>query len=104
MSRKPFDNAADAAHDETRGLECRKCGCRHLRVLYTQDLPGLWGKGHPGPANVPLPRYKKGDYPVSEDLATRTTGMSGWIRCVDGLIDQVADGIKKVVDQHAKLL
>ena len=28
----------------------------HLRALFTQDIPGLWGKGHVGPANIPLPR------------------------------------------------
>ena len=76
----------------------------HLRAIYTKDLPGLWGKGHPGPGNVPLPRYKKGDFPVSEDVLERTAAMTGWIECVDGVIDQVADGIRKVVDQHKKLL
>jgi transcriptional regulator NrdR family protein len=23
-----------------KGLECRKCGCRHFRVLYTRSRPG----------------------------------------------------------------
>jgi len=76
----------------------------HLRAIYTRDLPGLWGKGHPGPAGVPLPRYSQGDYPVTEALAGRVMTMAGWIQCAPGLIDQVAAGIRKVVDQHEKLL
>ena len=76
----------------------------HLRALYTKDLPGLWGKGHAGPANVPLPRYAQGDYPVSEGLVERVMYMHGWIQCADGLIGQVAAGIRKVADQHGKLL
>ena len=78
----------------------------HLRVIYNQDLPGLWGKGHPGPANVPLPRYQKGDYPIAEDIILngKLLSLSGWIDPADGLIEQVATGIKKVVDQHKKLL
>ena len=40
MGRKPFDNAAVPAHNPVRGLECRKGGCRHLRVLYTRRAFG----------------------------------------------------------------
>ena len=76
----------------------------HLRVLYTKDLPGLWGKGHPGPADIPLPRYKKGDYPISEGLMGKVLSLSGWIEAADGLMDQVATAIRKVVDGHGKLL
>jgi len=76
----------------------------HLRAIYTKDLPGLWGKGHPGPGNIPLPRYKKGDFPVSEDLQARIMAMSGWIDPEKGLITQIADGIKKVADGYKKLL
>ena len=89
------------------GVPMRPRGFRkpeHLRALYTRDLPGLWGKGHPGPANLPLPRYAKGDFPVSEGLEGRVIGMPGWIECADGLIDQVATAIRKVVDNHKKLL
>ena len=76
----------------------------HLRSLYTQDLPGLWGEGHPGPANMPLPRYAEGDFPVAEGLNDRVIGISGWIEPAEGLIDQTATAIRKVVDQHKKLL
>lgn len=76
----------------------------HLRAIYTSDLPDLWGKDHPGPANVPLPRYEKGDFPVAEGLAGRLTGMVGWIDAADGLLDQIAAGIRKVADQHQKLI
>ena len=33
---RPEDTA-----QEKRGLECRVCGCRHFRVLYTR---AAWGK------------------------------------------------------------
>lgn len=76
----------------------------HLRALYTEDLPGLWGKGHPGPANLALPRYRKGEFPVSESLSQHTCSMPGWIEAADGLIDQVAQAIRKVADHHRELL
>jgi len=76
----------------------------HLRAIYTKDLPGLWGRGHPGPANIPLPRYKEGDFPVSEGLRDRVLSLSGWIQPAPGLIDQVATGIRKVVDGYKALL
>ncbi|MCG3178324.1 MAG: hypothetical protein BIFFINMI_00651 [Phycisphaerae bacterium] len=28
------------ADSDSRGIECRKCGCRHFRVLYTRNA---WG-------------------------------------------------------------
>lgn len=76
----------------------------HLRSIYTRDLPGVWGKGHPGPANIPLPRYKEGDYPVSEELVTRIMGLAGWIEPAPGLIDQIALAFRKVVDNYKSLL
>ena len=76
----------------------------HLRAIYAQDMPGLWGKGHPGPANMPLPRYEEGDYPIAESLNTNLAGMPGWIEAADGLIEQVAEGIRKVADHHKELL
>ena len=76
----------------------------HLRSIYTKDLPGLWGKGHPGPANVPLPRYKEGDYPVTEGLRGRLMSMPGWIEPADGLMAQIAQAFHKVVENHKKLL
>ncbi len=76
----------------------------HLRAIFTQDMPGLWGKGHAGPANIPLPRYKKGDYPLTESLSDRVLSIPGWVEAAEGAIDQLADAIRKVVDQHEKLL
>ncbi len=89
------------------GVPMRPGGFRapeHLRAIYTKDLPGLWGRGHPGPANVPLPRYRQGDYPVAESLDGRVLSMTGWIEAADGLIDQVAAGIRKVAENHKALL
>lgn len=76
----------------------------HLRAMFTRDLPGLWGKGHPGPANLPLPRYKRGDYPISEGLEGRVLSMTGWINAADGVIQQIALGIRKVAEQHRAVL
>ena len=75
-----------------------------MRSIYTKGLPGLWGKDHPGPANIPLPRYKKGDYPVAESLYGRVLSMAGWIEATKGLIEQVAAGVRKVVEGHKPLL
>jgi len=76
----------------------------HLRSIYTQDLPGLWGEGHPGPANIPLPRYQEGDYPVAEGLRGRILVLASWVEPAPGLIDQVATAIRKVVDNYQALL
>ena len=76
----------------------------HLRALFTKDLPGLWGKGHPGPANLPLPRYKEGDFPVSEMLRNRVLSSPGHIHAAEGFVDQFAAAIKKVAEQHKRLL
>ena len=76
----------------------------HLRAIYTKDLPGLWGEGHPGPGNVPLPRYKEGDFPIAEGLGDKVLTYSGHIEATEGFIDQFADAFKKVVIQHQKLL
>ncbi len=76
----------------------------HLRAIYTKDLSGLWGKDHPGPANVPLPRYARGDFPVAEGLDGRILSMTGWFEAAEGLIDQVASAIRKVAEGHKALL
>jgi len=76
----------------------------HLRSIYTKELPGLWGKGHVGPANIPLPRYKEGDFPISEGVRSKVLTYPGHIEAADGFIDQFAAAFKKVVLQHEKLL
>ena len=76
----------------------------HLRALYTKDLPGLWGEGHVGPANLPLPRYQPGDFPVAERLKQCVVASPGWIDAADGAIAQFADAVKKVVEGRQKLL
>jgi len=70
----------------------------HLRSIFTKELPGLWGRGHAGPANIPLPRYYKGDYPVSEYMHENTLRMAGWIEPAEGLIDQVAEAFHRVAE------
>ncbi len=76
----------------------------HLRSIYTEDLPGLWGRNHVGPADVPLPRYREGDYPVTEGLQSRVLRLKGWIETTDQAISQTADAFKKVVEHHKELL
>ena len=76
----------------------------HTRAPYTRDLPGLWGEGHPGPGNVPLPRYQKGDLPISEGIRNKVLSYSGHINAADGFVEQFAAAFRKVVDQHTKLL
>ena len=97
-----FVEAASAEGAPMRGPAVTRL--EHLRALYTQDLPGLWGPGHPGPANIPLPRYQEGDFPVAESLRERVLASPSYIEPPDGLIEQWANAIMKVVDQHTKLL
>lgn len=92
---------------QAEGVPINRKGYRdmeHLRAIYTQDMPGLWGEGHPGPANMPLLRYQEGDYPIAESLNPKLAGITGWIEAADGLIEQVAESIKKVADHHKELL
>ncbi len=84
------------ATNEARHIE-------HLRAIYTKDLPGLWGKGHVGPADRPLPRYKRGDFPVTESVAAISFRISGWIDPAPGLIDQVACAFAKVAEHGEEL-
>jgi perosamine synthetase len=76
----------------------------HLRAIYTKDMPGLWGKGHVGPANIPLPRYKEGDFPISEGIRRKVLSYPGHIEAADGFIEQFASAFRKVVIQHDKLM
>ncbi len=75
----------------------------HMRAIYTKDLPGLWGKGHVGPANLPLPRYGPGYCPVTEGLAGRVLYMKGWIEAAPGAVSQVGAAIRKVAEQHREV-
>ena len=33
-------NSPNHPQDEQRGLECRECGCKHFRVIYTRAAYG----------------------------------------------------------------
>jgi len=37
--KQEFDNEKDRPYDK-RGLECRNCGCKHFRVIYTRPVRG----------------------------------------------------------------
>ncbi len=58
----------------------------------------LWGKGHPGPANVPLPRYGPGYCPVTDGLAGRVLSMTGSIEAAPGAVQQIGAAIRKVAE------
>ncbi len=75
----------------------------HLRAIFTTDKPGLWGQGHPGPADMPLPRYSRGDYPLAESIRSRIMAFPGWVEAADGVIEQCAQAFRKVAEHHAKL-
>jgi len=100
----PVERFCEALNAEGVPMRPFHRGLEHMRAIFTKDLPGLWGEGHAGPGNVPLPRYAAGDYPVSEGLSGHVTSMYGWIECADGLIAQLAEGIRKVADGYKKLL
>jgi DNA-directed RNA polymerase subunit RPC12/RpoP len=40
MADRRDEQQADVDGAEPRGLECRKCGCRDLRVIYTRSGRG----------------------------------------------------------------
>lgn len=37
---KPADSRKKLPQSDNRGLECRHCGCKHFRVVYTRPT---WG-------------------------------------------------------------
>lgn len=39
MRRRAIDNT-ESEKDNIKGLDCRQCGCRHFRVIYTRPA---WG-------------------------------------------------------------
>jgi hypothetical protein len=51
-----------------------------------------------------LPRYREGDYPVTEGLQSRVLRLRGWIQTTHQAIAQTADAFKKVVDHHKELM
>mgnify|MGYP005811293907 CR=1 FL=1 len=64
----------------------------------------LWGRGHPGPADVPLPRHKEGDFPIAESMGGKVLAYPGHIEDAAGFIDQLAAAFGKVAEQHGELL
>ena len=82
----------------------------HLRIIFTRGFD-LWGRGR-GPLDPlhgfmglpPFRPYKKGDLPVTEDLATRVITIPAYIEPEKGLIEQFIEAFKKVADNYEKLL
>jgi len=69
----------------------------HLRAIYSGDFE-LWGRGRGR-----LPRYRKGDFPVTEDLDTRVLALPAHIEAADGYIDQCIAAFGKVAGGAAVL-
>lgn len=51
----------------------------------------------------PFKPYKRGDLPITEDLATRVFTIPPYIEPEEGLIEQIIEAFKKVVDNYTKL-
>lgn len=62
----------------------------HLRYIYNGEYD-LWGRGRGR-----LPKYVRGDFPVSEDLHTRVLRLPAWIEPAEGLIEQMIAAFHKV--------
>jgi len=81
----------------------------HLRTIFIRGFD-LWGRGR-GPLDTlhsfmglpPFKPYKKGDLPITEDLATRVFTIPPYIEPEEGLIEQIIEAFKKVVDNYKKL-
>ncbi len=99
----PASRVIEALRAEDAPVELEERGLEHLRALFTQDLPGLWGPGHPGPADQPLPRYARGDFPVAESLHGRVFHLRGWVEPAPGLVGQVAAAFAKVYEHRDAL-
>ncbi len=80
----------------------------HLRRIFTQGFD-LWGRGR-GPLGdkflelPPFKPYKKGDFPVAEDLAKRVLTIPSYIEPKEGFLDQFIEAFRKVVANYKSLL
>jgi len=80
----------------------------HLRTISRQGFD-LWGRGR-GPLGgaffglPPFQRYKKGDFPVAENLAGRTLTLPAYIEPKEGFLDQCVEAFRKVVSNYKSLL
>ena len=82
----------------------------HLRMIFTRSFD-LWGRGR-GPLDPlhgfmglpPFKPYKKGDYPITEELSRRVIIIPSYIEPEKGLIEQFIQAFKKVSENYEELL
>jgi perosamine synthetase len=81
---------------------------QHLKPLYQRGFD-LWGHGR-GPLGGPfvgLPPfkpYRKGDFPVAEDLHQRVFTIPSYVEPREDFVRQLSDAFVKVVSNHKALL
>jgi len=82
----------------------------HLRTIFTRGFD-LWGHGR-GPLDPrygfmglpPFKPYKKGDFPVTENLARRVITIPPYIEPEKGLVEQFIEAFRKVAENYEELL
>jgi len=74
----------------------------HLKSLFCRGFD-LWGHGR-GPLGKDFTPYKKGDFPIAEDLATRVLHTPCHIEPKEGFLDQVIGAFEKVAENYQELL
>ena len=74
----------------------------HLKSLFSRGFD-LWGHGR-GPLGKDFTPYKKGDFPIAEDLATRILHTPCHIEPREGFLDQLIAAFEKVSENYQELL
>lgn len=74
----------------------------HMRSIFRNGYD-WWGEGR-GPLGDGWIRTKPGDYPLAEDLMSRTIGIPDYVEPVDGFVEQIVEAFEKVVGNYRQLL
>ena len=80
----------------------------HLRIIFTRGFD-LWGHGR-GPLRgefLGLPSfkvYKKGDFPVAENLVDKVLTLPAYIEPKEGFLEQYIEAFRKVTGNYKFLL
>jgi perosamine synthetase len=98
----PFAQYVAALRAEGVPVHARRDPPEHLRALFQRGFD-LWGGGR-GPIGPGSYDYKVGDFPVAEDLATRSIYVPAYIEPAEGLLDQIIAAFRKVADQAESLV
>lgn len=74
----------------------------HTKSLFTRGFD-LWGHGR-GPLGADFKPYQWGDFPVTEDLSTRTINLPCYLEPAEGFVQQMTDAFAKVSEGYKGLL